>query len=100
MPAESAGRTTDIHLPSHTLVRHTSCSAAAERPACKLVCFNVHFSRHPTHLDVSELLDETASHRAQVSEVLGLDLPVVVDGVDNERRVEEHSDPINPTAAS
>jgi len=28
--------------------------------------------------------------------VLGLELPVAVDGVDDERRVEEHPDPINP----
>lgn len=82
------------------LLRHSWWTAAAERPACKCVRFNVHFSRHPTHLDVSELLDENACHRAQVFEVLGLEFPVAVDGVDDERRVEEHPDSINPVATS
>jgi hypothetical protein len=66
----------------------------------KCVGFNVHFSRLPTHLDVSELLDENARPRAQVYEVLGLDLPVAIDRVDHERRVEEHPDSINPMAMS
>jgi hypothetical protein len=82
------------------LFRHSSCAAAAERPACECVRFTVHFSRHPTQLDVSELLDENACHRAQVFEVLGLEIPVAVDGVDHECRVEEHPDLINPIAAS
>ena len=52
-----------------------------------------------THFEVSELLHENACHRAQIFEVLGLEPPVAVDGVDHECRVEEHPDPINPMAA-
>ena len=32
--------------------------------------------------------------------MLGLEVPVAVDGVDDECRVEEHPDPINPMTAS
>lgn len=82
------------------LSQRNRVASAAERLACKGVRFGVHFARYPSDFDVGELLNESTGRRAQLFEILGVDLPVIVDGVDDERRVGEHPYPIDPMATS